>query len=80
MGRGSDLADEENALVHDKIMQNWDFELRQIKSGGRKRILKACVEGSVRVCERKVNNSLGWLEVLTSFSRMGLALILPTSS
>ena len=38
-----------------KIMQNWDSELRQIKAGGRKIILNACINGGVRVSEATVN-------------------------
>ena len=43
MGRGRDLTDSERALVHNKVMQNWDSEKRQIKVGGKKIILKACI-------------------------------------
>ena len=51
MGRGRDLTDPERVFVHNKIMQNWDSERRQIKVGGRKIILKACIKGGVRVSE-----------------------------
>ena len=33
MGRGRDLTDAERAFVHNKIMQNWDSQRRQIKEG-----------------------------------------------
>ena len=49
MGRGGDLTSPERAFVHNKIMQNWDSEKRQIKVGGRKKIIEACVKGGVRV-------------------------------
>ena len=55
MGRGRDLTDTERVFVHNKIMQNWDSERRQIKVGGRKIILKACIKGGVRVAESTVN-------------------------
>ena len=51
MGRDRDLTDPERVFVHNKIMQNWDSERRQIKVGGRKIILKACIKGGVRVSE-----------------------------
>ena len=55
MRRGRDLTDPERAFVHqNKIMQNWDSKLRQIKEGGRKKILEACVNGGVRVSEATV--------------------------
>ena len=44
----------EKASVHNKIMQNWDSERRQIKAGARKIILKAYVKGGVRVSEATV--------------------------
>ena len=53
---GRDLTDQERAFVHNKIMQNWDSKLRQIKEGGRKKILKACINGGVRVCETTIKN------------------------
>lgn len=28
MGKGRDLTDPERAFVHNKVMQNWDSELR----------------------------------------------------
>ena len=56
MGRGGDLTCQERSFVLSKVMQNWNSELRQIKAGGRIKILKACVKGGVRVCERTINN------------------------
>jgi hypothetical protein len=55
MGRGGDLTDHERSFVFNKIMQNWNSELKQIKVGGRKKIIQACVEGGVRVCESTIN-------------------------
>ena len=55
MGRGRDLTDSERTLVHNKVMQNWDSEKRQIKIGGKKIILKACIKGGVRVSESTIN-------------------------
>ena len=55
MGRGRHLTDPEKAFVHSKIMQNWDLERRQINTGGRKIILKACIKGGVRVSEATVD-------------------------
>jgi succinyl-CoA synthetase beta subunit len=49
MGRGGDLTSQERAFVHNKVMQNWDSEKRQIKVGGREKIIKACIKGGVRV-------------------------------
>ena len=49
MGRGRDLTDAERAFVHNKIMQNWDSQRRQIKEGGRKKVIEACVQGGVRI-------------------------------
>ena len=51
MGRGRDLTDSERVFVHNKIMQNWDSKRREIKVGGRRIILKACIKGGVRVSE-----------------------------
>ena len=56
MGRGRDLSDAERALVLNKIMQNWDSEKRQIKSGRRKVILAACKNAGVQICEWTMNN------------------------
>ena len=53
MGRGRDLMNSERELIHNKSMQNWDSELCQIKLGGRKIIMKACIKGGVRVCEEE---------------------------
>ena len=39
-----------------KVMQNWNSELRQIKAGGRKKILQACIKGGVRVCEGTIKS------------------------
>ena len=51
MGRGGDLTSQERAFVHNKIMQNWDSEKRQIKVGGREKIIKACIKGERdRIC------------------------------
>ena len=47
MGRGGDLTDQEGSFVLSKVMQNWNSELRQIKAGGRKKILQACIKGGV---------------------------------
>ena len=55
MSRGRDLTDAERAFVHNKIMQSWDSERRQAKEGGRKRVLKACVNGGVRVSDATVS-------------------------
>ena len=54
MGRGGDLTSQERAFVHNKIMQNWDSEKRQIKVGGREKIIKACIKGGVRVAATTV--------------------------
>ena len=54
MGRGGDLTSQERAFVHNKIMQNWDSEKRQIKVGGREKIIKACIKGGVRVATTTV--------------------------
>jgi len=54
MGRGRDLTDPERAFVHNKIMQNLDSERREIKAGGRKIILIACIKGGVQVSEATV--------------------------
>ena len=56
MGRGGDLTDQERSFVLSKVMQNWNSELRQIKAGGRKKILQACIKGGVRVCEGTIRN------------------------
>ena len=84
MGRGRDLTDPERVFVHNKIMQNWDSERRQIKVGGRKIILKACIKGGVRVSEVTVKRIAREAkrqeeEILTSFSKMVLVLTLPTA-
>ena len=55
MGRGGDLTDHERSFVFNKIMQNWNSELKQIKVGGRKKIRQACIKGGVRVCESTIN-------------------------
>ena len=54
MGRGRDHTDSERAFVHNKVMRNWDSELRQIEVGGRKIIMEACIKSGVRVCEATV--------------------------
>ena len=54
MGRGGDLTHHERAFVHNRIMLSWDSELRQIKSGGRKKVIKACVKGGARACESTI--------------------------
>ena len=46
---------QERAFVHNKIMQNWDSEKRQIKAGGWKKIIQACVKGGKRVGESTIN-------------------------
>jgi len=56
MGRGRDLTVAERAFVLNKIMQNWDSEKRQIKSGIRKVILAACKNAGVQICEWTMNN------------------------
>ena len=56
MGRGGDLTDQERSFVLSKVMQNWNSELRQIKAGGRKKILQACIKGGVRVCEGTIKS------------------------
>ena len=56
MGRGRDLSNAERALVLNKIMQNWDSEKRQIKSGARKVILAACKNAGVQICEWTMKN------------------------
>ena len=56
MGRGRDLTDQERSFVLSKVMQSWNSELRQIKAGGRKKILQACIKGGVRVCEGTIRN------------------------
>ena len=38
-------------------MQNWDSELRQIKVGGRKTIMKACIKSGIRVSEATVKRT-----------------------
>ncbi len=59
MGKGRDLTNAERVFAHNKIMQNWDFERRQIKVGGRRIILKGCIKGGVRVSEVTVNRIAG---------------------
>ena len=54
MGRGGDLTSQERAFVHNKIMQSWDSEKRQIKVGGREKIIKACIKGGARVAEATI--------------------------
>ena len=57
MGRGRDLTDSDRAFVLNKIMQNWDSEKRQIKSGRRKIVLVACKKaGGVQNCEWTMKN------------------------
>ena len=69
MGRGGDLTDQERAFVYNKIMQNWNSELRQIKVGGRKKITQACIKGGVRVCELTQIRELLQISVKKSFRR-----------
>ena len=76
MGRGRDLTDSERVFVHNKIMQNWDSKRREIKVGGRRIILKACIKGGVRVSEvtiKRIAREAKRQEV-TSFSKMVLVL------
>jgi hypothetical protein len=56
MGRGRDLTDSERAFVLNKIMQNWDSEKRQIKSGRRKIVLAACKNAGIQICESTMKN------------------------
>ena len=72
MGRGRDLTVAERAFVLNKIMQNWDSEKRQIKSGRRKIVLAACKKAGIQICEWTMSNiqieaKMPWLVGLPYF-------------
>jgi hypothetical protein len=56
MGWGRDLTDSKRAFVLNKIMQNWDSEKRQIKSGRRKIVLAACKYAGIQIRESTMKN------------------------
>ena len=81
MGRGRDLTDAERAFVHNKIMQNWDSQRRQIKEGGRKKVIEACVQGGVRIAVSTIKRfaqeaklQLSWSELFSKVEKLFLNL------
>ena len=65
MGRGGDLTDQERTFVLNKIMQNWNSELRQIKAGGRQKVLQHLLKLTVltegKGFDSKTIRELSWL-------------------
>ena len=54
MGRGPDLMGVERAIIHAKILANWDSENNRIKHGGVYEIQKLCAKSGIRVSKGSV--------------------------
>ncbi len=54
MGRGPDLTGVERAIIHAKILANWDSENNRIKHGGVSEIQKLCAKSGIRVSKSSV--------------------------
>ncbi len=59
MGRGPDLTGVERAIIHAKIMANWDSEKNRIKHGKIYEIQKLCAKSGIRVSKGSVMRLAG---------------------